>query len=67
MTGGRAAGWRPVPAEGEFKLELVVDGQVRQTATLTNKRPQDSMECTDALSLRPPKAKMDRPARGPRQ
>lgn len=54
-------------AEGEFKLDLVVDGQVQQTATLTNERPRDSMEYTDDLVLRTPKAKKDRPARGPRQ
>ena len=39
-------------AEAEVKLEVLVDGHVRQMATLSNSRPQDHMEYTKALSLR---------------
>jgi hypothetical protein len=39
-------------AEAEVKLEVLLDGHVRQTATLSNSHPQDHMEYTKALSLR---------------
>ena len=43
-------------AEGEVKLELLVDGQVQQTASLSNKRRLESAEDTEDLILRTPKA-----------
>ncbi len=39
-------------AEAEVKLEVLLDGRVRQTATLSNRRPQGHVEYTKALSLR---------------
>jgi hypothetical protein len=42
-------------AEAEVKLEVLLDGRVWQSDTLTNKRRQDEVEYTKALSLRTPR------------
>ena len=47
-------------AEGDVRLELVVDGQVQQTTSMSNKRrleSAESAESTEDLVLRPPKEK----------
>jgi len=41
-------------AEGDVKLELLVDGEVQQTTSLSNKRRLEDEESTEDLVLRPP-------------
>ena len=44
-------------AEAEVTLEVLLDGKVWQTATLSNRRHLDHVQYTKSLSLRSPKVK----------
>jgi hypothetical protein len=53
------SGWvgAGIRAKADVKLEVLLDGRVWQSDTLTNKRRQDAVEYTKSLSLRTPDEK----------